>query len=729
MKQTDPAKTEPFRSRFHRRVKTPTVIQMEAVECGAAALAIILGYWGRNVPLEELRVECGVSRDGSKAGNIAKAARKYGLIVKACRLEPEELTTIPLPAILHWNFNHFLVLEGFGKHGAYLNDPEGGPRQVTNEEFDKAFTGVTLMFEPSPAFQKSGKRRTMPELLKKNVGGLSSPLSFLFLLSFLMAFPGLAVPYFSKFFVDHILSGRIDGWMPLFLAGLGVVAVFWGVTYAVRRSAMIRLENDLSKSSSSSFLKRLLQLPMEYFMQRFAGDIAARVSYNDMVSELVAGRLASTAMDLIMAVFFLAMMFVFSPVLAACGAGIALMNLVFLYALSQKRANQQRKLLSDEGKFFGASAAGLEMMETVKAGGMESDLFAEWSGYQAKLLNAEQAMGGTLQLLNALPVLLGALDGAAILALGAMRVMAGQMTVGTLVAFQGLLAGLLLPINRMVGFADEIQDLKVYMERLEDVYDYPAAEKAAPPQEEPGMPEKLEGRVELRGVTFGYSKLEPPLIENFSMVLNPGGHIAIVGGTGSGKSTLAKLIAGLYEPWSGEILFDGKPRSGVPARVLSRSLSMVDQEISIFEGTVRDNLTMWNADIPQSHLETAARDACILDILLERQGGFDQTLGENCKSFSGGEKQRLEIARALCVTPTVLLLDEATSALDTLTEKEIMDHIRRRGCSCVIVAHRLSTVMDCDEIIVLDRGSVVERGTHAQLISRGGVYAKLVSNI
>ncbi|MEA4914443.1 MAG: NHLP family bacteriocin export ABC transporter peptidase/permease/ATPase subunit [Christensenella sp.] len=717
----------PLISRFHRRLKTPTVIQMEAAECGAAALAMILGYWGKFVPLEELRVECGVSRDGSKAGNIAKAARKYGLIVKACRFEPEELATIPLPAILHWNFNHFVVLEGFGKHRVYLNDPEGGPYQATEEEFDRAFTGVTLMFEPSPEFKPSGRRRSMPELLKKSVAGISSPLAFLFLLSFLLAFPGLAVPYFSKFFVDHILPGRIDGWMPQFLAGLSIVAAFLAVTYAVRRNAMNRLESELSKSSSGSFLQRLFQLPVEYFMQRFAGDIAERVSYNDLVSELVTGRLASTTMDLVMAVFFLVMMFVFSPVLALCGAGIALMNLLFLYTLSQKRANQQRKLLSDEGKFFGATVAGLEMMETVKAGGLEADLFAEWTGYQAKLLNAEQAMGGTLQLLNALPVLLCALDGAVILALGAARVMAGQMTVGTLVAFQGLLAGLLLPINRLVGFADEIQDLKVYLERLEDVYDYPTTKETSA-QKELGTPEKLDGRVELRGVSFGYSKLEQPLIENFSMTLKPGGHIAIVGGTGSGKSTLAKLIAGLYEPWSGEILFDGKPRAEIPACVMRQSLSMVDQEISIFEGTVRDNLTMWNPAVGGQELESATRDACIREILLERQGGFDQPLGENGRCFSGGEKQRLEIARALCTNPTVLLLDEATSALDPLTEKEIMDHIRRRGCSCVIVAHRLSTVMDCDEIIVLDHGRVAERGTHAQLLSRGGVYAKLVSN-
>ena len=728
MKSTSTAYKESFQNRFHKRVKTPTVIQMEAAECGAAALSIILGYWGKFVPLEELRVSCGVSRDGSKAGNIAKAARKYGLIVKACRFEPDELTTIPLPAILHWNFNHFLVLEGFGKGRVYLNDPASGPYSVSEQEFDEAFTGVTLMFQPAPGFQKSGKRRSLAGSLKKSLQGLSSPMAFLLLLSFLLVFPGLVVPYFSKFFVDNILSSRMDGWMPPFLIGLTLVALFQTVTSAVRRNAMNKLENELSQSYSSRFLRHLLRLPMEFFMQRFTGDIAARVSYNDSVSELITGKLASTTLDLVMAVFFLAMMAVFSPLLAACGAGIALINLAVLLSLSKKRANQQRRLLSDEGKFGGAVTAGLEIIETIKAGGMEQDLFASWAGYQAKQLNAEQSMGKTMQRLSALPVLITALDNAVVLALGAYLVIDAQMSVGTLIAFQGLLASFILPINHLVGFADEIQDLKVYLERLEDVYDYPAAREQEQPQGEADAEGKLSGSLELRDVSFGYSRLEPPLIEGFSMTLRPGQHIAIVGGTGSGKSTLARLIAGLYEPWEGEILFDGKPRRAISAQRMRRSLSMVDQEISIFEGTLRDNITMWNPMISAEDLEIATRDACIRDVLQEREGGVDLKLDENGKCFSGGEKQRIEIARAFCVNPTILLLDEATSALDPVTEKEIMEHIRARGCSCVIVAHRLSTIMDCDEIIVLDHGHIVERGTHSQLLALGSVYARLTKN-
>lgn len=726
MQNTVAKKRALFRNRFVRRVKTPTVIQMEAVECGAAALAIVLGYWGKFVPLEELRVTCGVSRDGSKAGNIAKAARKYGLIVKACRYEPKELKSIPLPAIIHWNFNHFMVLEGFGGGCVYLNDPASGPYRVTESELDDAFTGVTLMFRPAPEFTKSGQRRTLFASLRKSLDGLSSPLAFLFLTSFLLVFPGLLAPYFSKFFVDEILAGGADEWMIPFLIGLMMIVLFQAVTSIVRHKYMVRLQAALSDSFSSRFFRHLLRLPMEFFLQRFAGDIASRVAYNDAVSELITGKLASTAIDLVTAVFFAAMMFVYSPLLALCGVGIALTNFVFLMFLSRKRANQQRKLLTDEGKFYGTSTAGLEIIETMKAGGTESDFFARWAGYQTKLINAEQQMGGTLQLLLAIPPLITALDTAAVLALGAWQVIAAQMTLGTLVAFQGLMASFIEPINRLVSFSDEIQDLNVYLERLNDVYEYPTEATANPPAE--GGAERLSGRVELRDISFGYSRLEPPLIEGFSLTLEPGAHVAVVGGSGSGKSTLAKLVAGLYRPWSGEILFDGKPRSGIPADVSHRSFSMVDQDIAIFEGTVRDNITLWNPATADSDVEAAARDACVHDIIREREGGYELMLGENGRVFSGGEKQRMEIARALAVNPRIMVLDEATSALDPLVEKQVMDNIRLRGCTCLIVAHRLSTIMDCDEIIVLDHGHVVERGTHAQLVALGGAYFRLVSN-
>lgn len=728
MSHAKPSKSKRFYNRFHKRVKTPTVIQMEAVECGAAALAIILGYWEKFVPLEELRISCGVSRDGSKAGNIAKAARKYGLIVKALRHEPKELKSIPLPAIIHWNFNHYVVLEGFGGGMVYINDPASGPYRVTEEELDQAFTGVTLMFMPSPAFVKSGKSHSLLISMRKSLRGLSAPLTFLLLTSLLLIFPGLLAPYFSKFFVDELMEGNAGEWALPFLLGLAMVALFQGVTYILRSKYMARLQSILSLSFSSRFLRHLLRLPMEFFLQRFAGDIASRVAYNDIVSELITGKLASTAMDLIIALFFMGMMLIYSPLLTLWGVSIALLNFAFLFFLSRRRANQQRKLLTDEGKFFGTCTAGLEIIETMKAGGTESDFFARWAGYQAKMLNAEQQMGGTLQLLSTIPLVIGSLADAVVLALGAWQVIGAQITLGTLVAFQGLFASFLSPINRLVCFSDEIQDLQVYLERLDDIYEYPAVEETVPPSREDEGVDRLSGRVELRDVSFGYSRLEPPLIEGFSLTLAPGAHVAVVGGSGSGKSTVAKLVAGLYSPWAGEILFDGKPRSQIPKDAFRRSFSMVDQEICIFEGTVRENITLWDSAVPEDQVEAAARDACIHDIIQERQGGYGLELGENGKCFSGGEKQRIEIARALAANPAVMVLDEATSALDPLVEKQVMDSIRQRGCACLIVAHRLSTIMDCDEIILLDHGHVLERGTHQELMALGGAYAKLVSN-
>lgn len=720
-------KLKSYKNKFSKRVKTPTVMQMEATECGAASLAIILGYYGKYVPLEELRIACGVSRDGSKAGNIIKAARTYDLIVKAYRYEPEELKSIPLPAIIHWNFNHFLVLEGFGKDCVYLNDPASGPYKVDEEEFDLSYTGVTLLFKPSADFCKSGEKRTIVANLRRSLQGLSSPLTYLILISFLLIFPGIVLPAFVKVFIDTILTQNVTNWiLPVFL-GLAFTTLFRGTITWLREKYLVKLEISLAFTFSKSFLSHILRLPMEFFLQRYAGDIATRVTYNDEVSEMITGKLVSTIMDLAMALFFLVLMILYNPLLALLGTAISLINVAVLIVLSQRRVNQQRKLLVDAGKLYGTSASGLEIIETLKANGTEADFFARWSGYQAKLLNAEQRLGLTLQLLLTLPLLITSLNTVTILAVGSWQVMGGQITLGTLVAFQTLLQSFITPINNLVNFSDELQNLNIYLERLNDIYDYPG-KPVLPLLPEKDGEEKLTGLVELKDITFGYSRLEAPLIENFNLRLAPGAHVAIVGGSGSGKSTVAKIVANLYEPWSGEILFDGKPRTEIPAGLFHRSFGMVDQEISIFEGTIRENISLWNEQVSEKDLAAATRDACIYDAVMQREGGFDLVLDENGRCFSGGEKQRMEIARALTHNPRILIMDEATSALDPLIEKKVMENIRRRGCSCLIVAHRLSTIMDCDEIIVLEKGKVVERGSHQELLQVGGLYTQLVKS-
>lgn len=721
-----------------KRVKTPTVLQMEAVECGAAALASVLGYFGRHVPLEELRIACGVSRDGSKASHILKAARRYGLEAKGFRKEPEALKEMPLPMIVHWNFNHFVVLEGFKNNKVYLNDPASGPRVVTFQEFDQSFTGVVLTFQPGPEFVRGGEKRNLASALRKRLSGSEQALAFIVLLGLALVFPGLVIPVFAKIFVDHILVDGMGDWLPALLWGMLLTALLRGLLTWMQQHYLLRLETKLALSSSSRFLWHVLRLPVEFFAQRYAGDIGFRVTLNNRVAQLLSGQLATYALNVVMVVFYFMMMMQYDVWLTLVGAAMALLNVIVLRLVSRRRAGQNQRLLLERGKLDGTAMGGLYMIETLKAEGAESDFFAKWAGRQANLLNAEQKLGVPTLLLSAVPNLLSSLTQMAILTLGGLFVLQGKLTMGSLVAFQSLMTSFMAPINGLVSLGGTLAEAYGDMNRLDDVYNYrldpqTAAEETSAQREEE-MPRqggeklgsKLSGAVALRNVTFGYNRLEAPLIENFNLTLRPGSRVALVGGSGSGKSTIAKLIAGLYEPWSGEILFDGKPRHAWPRSVLNHSLAAVDQDIRMFEGTVYDNLTLWDPTVSEADVIQAAKDSCIHDVIVARNGAYDSWVEEGGRNFSGGQLQRMEIARALATNPTVLILDEATSALDPVTERTIDRNIRRRGCTCIIIAHRLSTIRDCDEIIVLDKGKVVQRGTHEELKNEDGLYARLI---
>jgi len=709
------------------RVRTPTVIQMEAVECGAAALAMVLGSFGRFVPLEELRVACGVSRDGSKALNVVKAARTFGLLSKGYKKEPAQLRDLPLPLIAFWNFNHFVVVEGFQRGKVYLNDPAHGPRVVSDREFDESFTGVVLVFEKGPDFQPGGEPASVVRALRRRLPGVRLALGYAVLATLALVLPGMVLPVFSRVFVDTILVQGSALWVNPVLIGMALTALVSGVLTFLQQRGLLAMELKLATVGSSRFFWHVLRLPMEFFSQRFGGDIVSRIEINNTVATLLSGELATNLVSLLLVGVFAALMFQYDVVLTLLGIGIAILNLVVLRLTARRRRDASVRLLQERGKLVGTSMAGLQSLETLKASGAESEFFSTWAGYQARVATSENDLGTVALYLSAVPPLLTGVNAAVVIGLGSRRIMDGVMTMGMLLAFQTLMQRFVEPANRLVALGGQLQDLAGDMNRLDDVlHCAPDPLVTARPDAPAGTPEKLEGWLELRNVTFGYSRLDPPLISDFSLTLKPGQRTALVGGSGSGKSTVAKLVVGLYRPWTGEVCFDGVRREDLARGLIANSVAMVDQDITLFEGTIRDNLTLWDDTVEEPVLLQAARDACIHDDIADRPGGYDYPVEEQGRNFSGGQRQRLEIARALVTTPPILVLDEATSALDALTEKQVDDALRRRGCTCLIVAHRLSTIRDCDEIIVLDRGVVVERGTHDDLVASDGAYARLI---
>lgn len=705
------------------RVKTPTVLQMDALECGAACLAMILGYHGRWVPLEELRVACGVTRDGSKASNLLRAARALGLGAKGFRKEPEGLAELPIPSIIHWNFNHYVVFEGIRDGRAYINDPAHGPLSVPLDELSQCFTGVVLAFTPTEAFTPGGQAPSGLRQLAAILGQSHQALALIAGFSLLLVVPGVVIPGLQKLFVDQVLVQHFESWLAPLCLGLALSAAVQAVLTAFQQRHLARLEAKLSVSLSARYLSRLLARPQNFFNQRQKGELASRAAAADRLAELLSGTLATNMFNLAAVVLYAAAMLAYDPILAAIAVLLSAGNVVALRLSQRRRTDLQRSLTGDLGRLAGATVTAVTTIETLKVSGAEDQSFATWSGHQAQALATQQRLGLIEGMLTGAPALLSALSAAAILGVGGWRVIDGHLSVGSLVALQALMASLTAPVAGLVALAGRLQAARGDLERLADVLGRDAP--AAPPAVVDG-PARLQGRIDLVEVSFGYSPCDPPLIESFSLSLRPGARVALVGASGSGKSTIGRLVCGLQQPSAGQVLLDGVPVAAIPPHVFAASVSYVDQDVFLFAGSVRDNLTLWDPTIPEAALTQALKDADIHAEVAQRPGQVETVVSEGGGNFSGGQRQRLEIARALVSEPSVLVLDEATAALDPVTEKRIDDNIRRRGCTCLIIAHRLSTIRDCDEIIVLERGRVVERGSHDQLVAAEGAYAGLI---
>jgi NHLM bacteriocin system ABC transporter peptidase/ATP-binding protein len=716
------------RRHFRKRRHTPTIIQMESVECGAAALAMILGYYGKHVPLEELRVACGVSRDGAKAGNVVAAARRYGLVAKGFQMEARRLLEEPKPLIVFWAFQHFMVVERIrrrlGRTLVYVNDPASGPRTIDWEEFDSGFTGIVLKFEPGPDFRPGGRPPRVVDalLLRRQHSGRAWTL--VLLASFLLVVPGVIAPAFSRVFIDRILAGGAFNYVaPLLVAMAATVAALIVLT-SVQQQYLLRIEISTALVSSGRFFRHLLRLPIEFYLQRQPAEVAKRVGTNDTVAEILSRDLATTVVSLVLVLFYAALLVRNDVLLGVVGVSMALLNIAVLRWVARARTDAVAKLRADRGKLITVSFNTLQLIETVKASGAESDAFQRWAGFLAKVMTGRQHLGIPTALLTVVPPMLATLNGGLILLVGGLRAVDGAISIGLLVAFQSLLTGLSRPVAQLTNLGELLQDITADISRLHDVERYPVAQCFARPAAPGGA--RLEGHLEFENVSFGYGQLAAPAIKNMSFSIAPGRQTAIVGGSGSGKSTIGRLAAGLFEPWSGRILLDGRPREQISRAVIAASLSFVDQDISLFEGTVRENVTLWDDTVLDEAVISALRDAAIFDTIAARPGGVHTHTDEGGRNFSGGQRQRLELARALVTKPTLLIIDEATSALDPETEQIIAGNLQRRGCACLIIAHRLSTIRDADDIIVLRDGAVVEQGRHDELVAMSGHYAELI---
>lgn len=711
------------------RAKVPVIMQMEALECGAACLTMVLAYYKKWLPLEQVRMDCGISRDGSKATNILKAARQYGMTAKAMRVEPEMLRNQGrFPCIIHWEMNHFVVLCGFKGNKVFINDPAKGSVAIDWTTFNTSFTGICLLFQPTPDFVMEGRPKSVLTFARRRLVGTGEAFVFVILTTLIASLIGIIYPGFSRIFLDRLLPGNNPDWLYPFTIAL---LVFTGMQILVawlQATYRLKIEGKMAIVANANYMWHILQLPMEFFSQRMTGDILLRQSTNESISSTLVNQLSPLVFDFAMLIFYVIVMLRYSVLLTAIGILSIVLNLLVSRFIAAARINYTRLQMKDEGTLSSLTLAGIELIETIKTSGAEHGFFGRWAGLHASTHAAAARFANITSSLGMIPSIVTSLADLTVLVVGIYLVMQGQFSVGMILAFQGFMQSFSQPGRNVIAAGQKIQEMRTNMERVDDVLQYP---RDAELREKEGLDtasyDKLQGRVELNNITFGYARLADPLIKDLSITLERGDALALVGPSGCGKSTLSRLIAGLYQVWDGEILFDGKPRATIDRAVFTGSLAVVDQEIILFEDTIANNIKMWDQSIEDFEMILAARDANLHEDIMQRPGGYNYKIAENGKDFSGGQRQRMEIARVLAQDPTIIIMDEATSALDAKTEQEVVQNIRNRGITLIVVAHRLSTIRDCDQIIVLDHGQIVEQGVHDELYAAGGLYTRLVA--
>lgn len=705
--------------------KVPVIMQLEELECGAACLCMVLGYYHKWIPIEEVRNTCGVSRDGVSAGNILRAARFYGLNASGYRCPVSTLMkNVTFPCIAFVHGCHFIVVCGVKNGMIYVNDPAKGNDKYTEKEFDEIFNNILIQFSPSESFQPSGKPKSMLSYVKKRLKGTTVAIVFACLTGIIASMIGVISPAFSRVFLDYLLPGKNPQWVWPFLILLAIFDFVQIIMTGLQSVYSLRINGKMAVIGNSTFMWKIFKMPIQFFSQRRAGDIQQRQASNATIASTLIETFAPLFLNLLMMLFYLGVMLKYSWILTMIGLFSMSVNILLSQYIAKKRINITRVSMKESANLASTTIIGIDMIESLKSTGAENGFFTKWAGIQANA-NAQQVQYAKTDVyLSMIPQFITTVTNYLILLSGAWLIMSGEFTIGKLMAFQGFLGSFMSPAITLVDTGRTLQEMRTNMERIDDVMEYPDENIFS--EKTDSIYQPLSGKIEMKDVVFGYNILSKPLIENFNLSIEPGQSIAIVGDSGCGKSTISKLLSGIYEPWSGKILFDGKPLKEIYKGVFRSSVAVVDQDITLFEGTIADNIRMWDLNVDDMAIIQASKDAQFHDDVMKRPHGYKGKLQEDGRDLSGGQRQKLEIARALASNPSILIMDEATSALDAKNEYEVLQAVKKRNITCIMIAHRLSTIRSCDKICVMESGKIQGIGTHEELMENNALYQNLV---